>query len=78
MMDEYTAQVFDFLNRMPYDKIYTVDRLCKAETRDKFIQVVKRYMDSYPYQGGVSFLTEKLERFRKIEIPEAALKALNE
>jgi len=78
MMDEYTAQVFDFLNRMPYDKIYTVDRLCKAENRDKFIHIVKRYMDSYPYQGGVSFLTEKLERFRKIEIPEAAMKALNE
>ena len=75
--DEYTQQVFDFIEKMPFDKIYTVDRICKAETRDKFIAAVKLYIDTWPYGGGVAFITETYERFRKVEIPEAALKALN-
>lgn len=76
--DEYTSQVFDFLEKMPFYKIYTVDKICKSETREKFIAAVKLYISTWTYGGGVSFLTETYERFRKIEIPEAALKALNQ
>lgn len=78
LMDDYTKEIFQFLDSIPSGKTYTVDKLCKQVNRQKFIQAVKHYMDSYPYQGGVSFITEKYERFRKMTIPEAALEELNQ
>lgn len=76
-MDDYTKSVFDYIDKLPVGRIITVDHICKEETKDQFIAAVKHYMDSFEYQGGVSFITEKLERFRKMPIPEAALKELN-
>ena len=78
LIDDYTKEVFQFLDTIPFGKTYTVEKLCKSTNREKFVTAIKHYMDSFPYQGGVSFLTEKLERFRKTEIPEAALKALDQ
>ena len=76
-MDEYTAKIFEFLDKIPVGKICTVDRICKADNREQFIAAVKLYIDSFPFGAGVTFITEKYERFRRNDIPEAALKALN-
>ncbi len=75
--DPYTRKVFDFLDKIPCGKVYTVDKICTQPNREKFIAAIKLYIDTWAYGGGVSFLTETYERFHKIRIPDEAIKALN-
>jgi hypothetical protein len=32
-----------------------VDNLCKPENRETFIEAIKEYMESFPWQGYVTF-----------------------
>ena len=40
----YREKVYDFLYRMPVGKEYLIDNLCKAGTREKFVEIVKEFM----------------------------------
>ena len=40
----YKEKVYDFLYRMPVGKEYLIDNLCKAGTREKFVEIVKEFM----------------------------------
>lgn len=75
--DELTQKVFNYLDKLPYDRIIKVDDICIEENKSKFIEAVKLYIDTWPYGGGVAFMTNDLDRFHKIEIPKEALLALN-
>jgi len=77
LTDEFIQKVFLYLEELPYDRIIKVDDICIEENKGKFVDAVKLYIDSWPYGGGVAFITNDLDRFRKVEIPEAALKELH-
>lgn len=74
--DDYTRSVFEFLDRMPFDRIYTVNGVCKPENQERFIAAIKLYMDCWPYGAGVSFIDSEFKTFRKIRIPDEAIKEL--
>lgn len=52
---EYKKKVWQFLETMERDKTYTIAKLAKRETREAFITAVKEYMDTWPWQGWLSF-----------------------
>ena len=52
---EYKREVWQFLEKIEPEKNYTVNNLCKPETREIFIEAIKEYMRSFPWQGYVSF-----------------------
>ncbi len=59
----YQEKVFDFLDRQAECKI-AIDKLCKPENREKFITVVKSYID----QGIVNgYSTEFSSDYLKIK-----------
>jgi len=65
---EYILRVVSFLEQMEYDRIYKVDKLAKPETRADFIDAACMYINTYEYGNGVSFIDEKFDRIRKIDI----------
>lgn len=52
---EYKQQVWQFLEKMQLGKRYTIAKLAKPDSREKFVATIKEYMDSLPYQGGLNF-----------------------
>ena len=52
---EYKREVWQFLEKIEPGKNYTVDNLCKPENREAFINAIKEYMESLPWQGYVTF-----------------------
>lgn len=51
----YKKKVWEFLEKMEPCRMYSVTKLAKPETRKYFIDAVKEYMRSLPYQGWISF-----------------------
>ena len=56
-LDEYREKVYDFLCRMPVGKVYVIDNICKADSREKFVEVVKEFMEAtlLKYSYGLEF-----------------------
>ena len=52
---EYKRKVWDLLERMNPNERYKVARLALPENREMFVECVKEYMRSFPYQGWISF-----------------------
>jgi hypothetical protein len=52
---EYKREVWQFLEKIEPGKNYTVDNICKPENREVFIEAIKEYMESFPWQGYVTF-----------------------
>jgi hypothetical protein len=52
---EYKRDVWQFLEKVEPGKNYTVDNLCKQENKEAFIEAIKEYMESLPWQGYVTF-----------------------
>jgi len=52
---EYKRKVWEFLENMEPEKRYTIDNLCQPENRESFIEAIKEYMRSLPWQGHVTF-----------------------
>jgi len=73
--DQYTESVFEFLDQAKPDQTFVIDKITKAVNRDKFIEAVKLYIQSYAYGGGVEFNSD-YTKIRKFEIPKEAIKAL--
>jgi hypothetical protein len=53
--EAYKLKVWEFLDSIEPDAAYIVANMCKSENRELFIQSVKAYMDSHPWQGWLSF-----------------------
>lgn len=55
--DEYRDKVYDFLYRMPVGKAYLIDNICKAESRDEFVEIVKEFIEAtcLQYSYGLEF-----------------------
>ena len=51
----YKSRVWQFLDEMQPGDVYRIDKVCKEETRDVFIEATKDYMDTHPWQGWLSF-----------------------
>lgn len=67
-LDDYTKKVWSFLDNMKIDKRYSVSNLAKSENHEKFIQAIKDYMDTWPWQGGVTF-NHDYSKLYKIHTP---------
>lgn len=52
---EYKREVWKFLEKIEPGKNYTVVNLCKPENQHGFIEAIKEYMESLPWQGYVTF-----------------------
>ena len=65
----YREKVYDFLYRMPVGKEYLIDNLCKAGTREKFVEIVKEFMIATlsRYSYGIEFSGD-YKKIRKSDI----------
>lgn len=65
----YREKVYDFLYRMPVGKEYLIDNLCKADTREKFVEIVKEFMIATlsRYSYGIEF-SDDYKKIRKSDI----------
>ena len=53
--NEYRRRVWEFLEKIPHSKYFEVAKQCKIENTEIFINAIKEYMESFPYQGYVCF-----------------------
>ena len=63
----YEDRVFQFLNNLEIEKVYKVSVLTKKETRQQFVNTVKKYIDLYPHMN-VSFIRNDYEEIRRLEL----------
>ena len=63
----YEDRVFQFLNNLEPERIYKVSVLTKKETRQQFVNTVKKYIDLYPHMN-VSFIRDDYEEIRRLEL----------
>lgn len=68
-MDEYTTKVFQFLEKATPGQSFTIEKICKAETRERFIEAVKLWIRSFPYGGGVTF-NDDYTKIKIIGLPD--------
>ena len=52
---EYKSEIWQFLERIEPEKYFTVDNLCKPGNKEDFVDAIKEYMESLPWQGYVTF-----------------------
>ncbi len=52
---EYKREIWQFLEKIEPGKNFTVDNLCKRENQKDFVEAIKEYMESFPWQGYVTF-----------------------
>lgn len=69
LLSDYELRVFKFLNELEPFKIYSVESLSKPETRQQFIETIKKYILQYPHMN-VSFIRDDCNKFRKLEVFE--------
>ena len=55
LQDEYRKQVWEFLEKIKPGKTYTVSKLVKSKNRVRFVEEIKAYMRTWPWQGYISF-----------------------
>lgn len=51
----YKKEVWQFLERIEPGRMYSVSKLAKPENREAFIDAIKEYMASLPWDGWISF-----------------------
>ena len=52
---DYKREIWRFLEKIEPGKYYTVANLCKSKNREAFVNAIKEYMESLPWQGYVTF-----------------------
>ena len=62
----YKKQVWDFLKKIKPGKTYTVAKLSKPENREQFVEAIKEYMRTWPWQGHISF-NHNYSKFYKMD-----------
>ncbi len=63
-LDEYTSGVFQFLEKTKSGQTFTIEKICKIENRERFVEAVKLWIRSFPFGGGVEFNSD----YSKIKI----------
>ena len=53
--DAYQKKVNAALEKMTDGQRIRIDRVCKPENREMFIEAIKRFITSRPYGGGITF-----------------------
>jgi hypothetical protein len=66
---EYKRKVWQFLEKIKPDKRYTVAKLAKPENLEAFVEAIKEYMASFPYQGWISFNADYTKFYKSSPIP---------
>jgi len=61
---QYQRRVWDFLEKLEPNIWLKVNRQCKPENKELFISSIKLYMDSFPYQGFISFNKDYTEFYK--------------
>lgn len=51
----YEDKVYQLLNNMKPGERIQVDKICKKQPRERFISVVKEYIDIHPNGNGIEF-----------------------
>lgn len=64
---DYENKVYKFLMNAPAGSVYTIDNICKPETKQLFIDTVKMYMRETEYAGGFEFNAD-YSKLKKIKI----------
>jgi len=71
---EYKKKVWMFLERTKPGQRFTIEKLVKPENREAFMDAVKEYMSSLPYQGWISFNSDYTKFYKTSPIPWEQLK----
>lgn len=66
---EYKQKVWRFLEKTKPGERYTIANLVKPENRKAFIEAIKEYMESLPYQGWISFNSDYTQFYRIPPLP---------
>ena len=61
---EYKRKVWLFLDNMEIGKMYTIDKLCRRENREGFIEAIKEYMGSFRWYGNITFNRDYTKIYR--------------
>ena len=65
----YRQRVWEFLDNIEPCIYYDIEKLCIPENREKFISLVKNYMDTkHPFQGCIPFNKEYSRIYKTNEI----------
>lgn len=54
-LEEYVTRVWKLLEVMKPGDVLVIEKLCKPETRDLFLESIKFYMREHEWQDGLSF-----------------------
>ena len=66
--EQYIADVYTYLDKLPAC-VVAVDKLCKPENRDKFLSVVKDYIEKRGvYNGYITEFTNDYTAVKKIDV----------
>jgi hypothetical protein len=65
---EYKQKVWLYLDRMKPGQRFKIEDLSKDETRDQFVEAIKEFMDSFPYQAQLSFNHDYTEVYKMTPI----------
>lgn len=71
---EYRKKVHRFLERMQPGERYKVAALATPDTRAKFLEEIKNYMRSLPYDGWISFNHDFTEFYKTPAVPVEQLR----
>lgn len=66
---EYKQRVYLFLDKMKPGERYKVSILAAPENRKKFIECVKEFMRSFPYNAWISFNHDFSELYKSTSVP---------
>ncbi len=66
---EYKQRVYLFLDKMKPGERYKVSSLAAPENREKFVECVKEFMRSFPYNAWLSFNHDFSEFYKDSPIP---------
>ena len=66
-LDKYVARVWKLLEGMKPGDVLVIEKLCKPDTKDLFLESIKFYMRSHEWQDGLSF-SQGFKELRKYEL----------
>jgi hypothetical protein len=66
-LEEYVARVWKLLGAMKPGDVLIIEKLCKPDTKDLFLESIKFYMRSHEWQDGLSF-SQGFKELRKYEL----------
>lgn len=66
-LEKYVTKVWKLLEGMKPGDVLVIEKLCKPDTKDLFLESIKFYMRSHEWQDGLSF-SQGFKELRKYEL----------